>query len=325
MKKIYYFYAIDYRYIINKKNIFIMKKTLLLLIFPLLFSASHVDAQIKVWDFGADPLGTGFTNMITVANQTTCGLFTAGSLTYGTASNSVQTLTASHAFGELTINTLAGDRWRSDNTDLVLYDTQLNNTFNTIGVTPVFTGAVKSGRLAFNGTGNATRRYYTMTLAAGQTMTIYWKSNLITAGNLTVIPPSGSAVAATSAYPAVSGTPDFKTTKITADVAGAYTIGDYTGKMETYRIYLADVNAGIYSLSNSNFEGGLSLDVFSVKNQVYVTNIASETQVNVYSMTGALVKSLSTSSDINFDLNSGFYIVNVKSAEGQKSVKVLVK
>jgi len=302
-----------------------MKKTLLLLIFPLLFSASNVDAQIKVWDFGADPLGTGFTNMITVANQTTCGLFTAGSLTYGTASNSVPTITASHAFGELTINTLAGDRWRSDNTDLVLYDTQLNNTFNTVGVTPVFTGAVKSGRLAFNGTGNATRRYYTMTLAAGQTMTIYWKSNLIAAGNLTVTVPPGSTVPLTSAYPAVSGTPDFKTTKITADVAGAYTVGDYTGKMETYRIYLADVNAGIYSLSNNNFESGLSLDVFSVKNQVYVTNIASETQVNVYNMTGALVKSFSTSSDMNFDLNSGFYIVNVKSAEGQKSVKVLIK
>ncbi len=303
-----------------------MKKTLLTLLITMLFSATYLNAQIKVWDFGADPLGTGFINMITVANQTTCGLFPAGSLTYGTASNSVPTLTASHTFGELIINTLAGDRWRSDNTDLVLYDTQLNNTFNTIGVTPVFTGAVKSGRLAFNGTGNATRRYFTMTLAAGQTMTIYWKSNLTTAGNLTVIPPSGSAVAATSAYPAVSGTPDFKITKITADVAGAYTVGDYVGKMETYRIYLADVNAGIYSLSNSNFEGELSLDVFSVKNQVYVTNIASETQVNVYNMTGALVKSFATSSDTNFELlNSGLYIVNLNSAEGQKSVKVLVK
>lgn len=302
-----------------------MKKTLLLLIFPMLFSASYVDAQIKVWDFGADPLGTGFTNMITVANQTTCALFASGSLTYGTAANSVQTVTASHAFGELTINTLAGDRWRSDNTDLVLYDTQLNNTFNTVGVTPVFTGAVKSGRLAFNGTGNATRRYYTIALTAGQTVTIYWKSNLIAAGTLTVTPPSGSSVATTSAYPAVSGTPDFKTTKITADIAGNYTIGDYAGKMETYRIYLADVNAGIYSLANNNFEGGASLDVFSVKNQVYVTNIVSDTQVNVYSLTGALVKSITTSNDINFDLNSGFYIVNLKSAEGQKSVKVMVK
>jgi hypothetical protein len=43
-------------------------------------------------------------------------------------------------------------------------------------------------------------------------------------------------------------------------------------------------------------------------------------------MTGALVKSFTTSSDTDFELlNSGLYIVNVNSNEGQKSVKVLVK
>ena len=42
-------------------------------------------------------------------------------------------------------------------------------------------------------------------------------------------------------------------------------------------------------------------------------------------MTGSLVKSVSTNSDTNFELNQGFYIVNVKSEEGEKSTKIVVE
>ena len=42
-------------------------------------------------------------------------------------------------------------------------------------------------------------------------------------------------------------------------------------------------------------------------------------------MTGALVKSVKASENTSFELQSGVYIVNAKSAEGEKSVKVLVQ
>lgn len=305
-----------------------MKKKLLLLILPILFSALSVNAQTKVWDFGANPMGAGFTDMITISNQTTCALFAQPATPYGTTPVSTQALTASATFGTLIINTFASDRWRSDNTELVLYDTALNNTIGGTAVTPVFTGATKSGRLAFNGTGTAIRRYFTFTLTAGQTVTIYWKSNLTAAGNLTVTPASGSSLPTTLAYNATTATSEMRTSKLTADVAGNYTIGDYTGKMETYRIYDADVNAGINltnPLSTNNFNNGASLDIFSIKNQVYVTNIVSETQVQVYSMTGALVRSVKASENAIFELSTGIYIVNAKSADGEKSVKVIVQ
>jgi hypothetical protein len=305
-----------------------MKKPLLYLILPLLLSAFASNAQTKVWDFGADAMGAGFTDMITVANQTTCTLFTQPATAYGTTPTSTLALTASTTFGSLTINTFAGDRWRSDNTDLVLYDKALNNTINTSAVTPVFNGATKSGRLAFNGTGSAIRRYFTITLKAGQTITIYWKSNSTSAGNLTVTPAASSSVANTLAYNATAATSEMRTSKLTADVAGDYTIGDYAGKMETYRIYDADVNAGINltsTLSTNNLNKGASLDVFSIKNNVYLTRIISDTQIKVYSVNGALIKSIRASENTNFELATGVYIVNAKSAEGEKSVKVLVK
>ena len=109
-----------------------MKKKLLILILPMLFSAVSINAQTKVWDFGANPMGAGFTDMITIANQTTCALFTQPATPYGTTSVSTQTLAATATFGTLSINTAATDRWRSDNTSLVLYDTALNNTIDVL-------------------------------------------------------------------------------------------------------------------------------------------------------------------------------------------------
>lgn len=301
-----------------------MKKKLLFLILPMLFLALSINAQTKVWDFGANAMGAGFTDMITVANQTTCALFTQPATPYGTTPVSTPALTASATFGTLIINTFAGDRWRSDNTALVLYDTALNNTIDGTAVTPVFTGATTSGRLAFNGTGSAIRRYFTITLAAGQTVTIYWKSNLTAAGNLTVTPAAGSSLPVTLAYNATTATSEMRTSKLTADVAGNYTIGDYPGKMETYRIYDTDVNAGI-NLSAEGFEKDASLDVFSIKNQVYVSNIKFDTQINVYSITGSLIKSVKAAGNTNFELTKGIYIVNAKSVDGEKSVKVIVQ
>lgn len=300
-----------------------MKKTLLLLILPMLFSSVSVNAQTKVWDFGANPMGTGFTDMITVANQTTCALFTQPATAYGATSVSTQALTASATFGTLSILTFAGDRWRSDNTSLVLYDTQLNNTFGGVLVTPVFTGATTSGRLAFNGTDTTLHpRAYTITLTLGQTVTIYLKVNVATTGTLTVLPPSGSAI--TSLSYVAAATNEMRTIKFTADKAGAYRISDPTNKPEFYRIYDADVNAGV-NLSADGFEQDASLDIFSIKNQVHVSNIKSDTQIHVYNMTGALVKSVKASENASFELQSGVYIVNAKSAEGEKSVKVIVQ
>lgn len=178
--------------------------------------------------------------------------------------------------------------------------------------------------MAFNGTGTAARRYFTFTLTAGQTVTIYWKSNITTSGTLTVIPAGGSAVSTSLAYGSTGATSEMRISKLTADVGGDYTIGDYTGKMETYRIYGADVNAGV-NLSTNNFNKELSLDIFSIKNQVYVTRITSDTQIQVYNMAGALVKLVKAAENTNFELTKGIYVVKTKSAEGQKSVKVIVQ
>ncbi|HEX9600249.1 MAG TPA: T9SS type A sorting domain-containing protein, partial [Mariniflexile sp.] len=56
----------------------------------------------------------------------------------------------------------------------------------------------------------------------------------------------------------------------------------------------------------------------------YVSNVKSSTEVKIYAITGALVKEFKTNSNMDFVLKSGLYIATVKTAEGQKSVKLLL-
>lgn len=76
-------------------------------------------------------------------------------------------------------------------------------------------------------------------------------------------------------------------------------------------------------LSNETFQPSSSVNVVSYKDKVAVSNVKSNTQINVYNINGAMVKSFSIASDTNFTLNPGFWIVTVKSGEGQKSLKVV--
>lgn len=78
-------------------------------------------------------------------------------------------------------------------------------------------------------------------------------------------------------------------------------------------------------LAVDSFKADSSADIYSNGNQIFVSNVKSNTVVSVYSVLGTLVKTVKTSSDTSFDLASGVWIVKAKSAEGEKSVKVLIK
>jgi hypothetical protein len=120
--------------------------------------------------------------------------------------------------------------------------------------------------------------------------------------------------------------------------AGDYRLVNRGGKIRIYRIYLGQVDAslgsgletkiyvnGVYSKTLSVDEKiGVSTNVKAVGNRIYVSNVKSSTEVKVYAITGALVKEFKTSSNMDFAFKSGLYIATVKTAEGQKSVKLLL-
>ena len=120
--------------------------------------------------------------------------------------------------------------------------------------------------------------------------------------------------------------------------AGVYKIANRGGKIRIYRIYLGQVDAslgasletkiyvnGVYSKTLSTENNiRVSTDVQAVGNRIYVSNVKSSTEVKIYAITGALVKEFKTNSDMDFAFKSGLYIATVKTAEGQKSVKLLL-
>jgi pectin methylesterase-like acyl-CoA thioesterase len=67
-----------------------------------------------------------------------------------------------------------------------------------------------------------------------------------------------------------------------------------------------------------------AVNVIGYKNRIAISNVKSETAVAVYSITGAKVKTFKTLQDIDFEFQTGVWIVVIKAADGQKSVKVIV-
>jgi hypothetical protein len=106
---------------------------------------------------------------------------------------------------------------------------------------------------------------------------------------------------------------------------------DYTGTGTTLYVYSTasswyyKVSVTYVPLSTGDFKAESISNVYANGSQVYVSNVKSNTTVTVYSLTGALVKTVETTSDASFNLESGVYVAKVKSAEGEKSVKLLVK
>ena len=107
---------------------------------------------------------------------------------------------------------------------------------------------------------------------------------------------------------------------------------DYTGGAATLYLYGESVNlykievsgAGASTLDTKEFSKEDVASVYSNGKLVFVSNVKSDTKVDVYGISGVLVKSFKTGSDTSFDLNTGIYVVKSKSAEGEKTAKVLV-
>lgn len=94
-----------------------------------------------------------------------------------------------------------------------------------------------------------------------------------------------------------------------------------TGMMSPNTLY---VNPD-YLTVEDKLDSSIATNVKAIGNRVYVSNVISSTEVNIYSLTGALVKTIKTKEDTDFAFRSGLWIATIKTAEGTKSVKFIAK
>ncbi|MGA9212456.1 T9SS type A sorting domain-containing protein [Kaistella sp.] len=274
-----------------------MKKTLLFAFASLLLAFS-AKAQTTSWDFSNDatnwPLSAGIGNSQVV--KLGLGMFPIATNTnFGAITNSSQV-----SFSDGYVAT--GNRFQNN-----------------------------GGGAATAGTYKPTQRYFFIQVSGACTVKAWYKSGsggavrtaYITNGDNTLY---GSAATSPSATPA-------DTAILTANIPSAGTFYIYTdAAINFYKIevtgasVVTTLDSNTIALATSETAASkISTAIFSEGSKVYISKVSGDTKVNIYNTNGGLVKSANTKSDINFELKTGVYIVNVQTDKGVKSQKVLVK
>ncbi|WP_370479552.1 T9SS type A sorting domain-containing protein [Tamlana flava] len=113
-----------------------------------------------------------------------------------------------------------------------------------------------------------------------------------------------------------------------AGPAQQYRLANRGGKIRIYRIYVSSssIKSQVEALLGvDDLASPVSTDLKAVGNRVYLSNVKLNTEVNIYGITGALVKTLKVDTNTDFEFKSGLWIATIKTAEGQKSVKFVTK
>lgn len=273
-----------------------MKTKLLSSIAAIVLFAAAAQAQ-KTWDFGNDhttwPLGTGYASHTVVDNL-------------GMYANDPESENPITNFGAITTNSATfPDGFTAT------YRFQMNGAGYS-GSTPLTMPTQRF--LHFDVSGSCTVKIWFKTGSNGAQRTIYVSDGTNIIGSATTNSGSNNDFAiVTAAY--------------TGPAAKLFVYGSAANNLYKMQVIGATVSGPTpLVMGNDDFSALESLKVFAHQKQVNIANVTSPVKVDVYSLTGALVKTVNTDSDTSFELSAtGLYIVNLTSGEGRKSVKVVVQ
>lgn len=159
-----------------------------------------------------------------------------------------------------------------------------------------------------------TRRYFSFPVTGPSTIKVWFRVN--GTGGRTCEVSDGTTVLG-SATSEDSGQGIILTTTYNGTGGTIYVYA--TSSINYHRISVVD---GVLGLEDK--VSPVTTNIQAIGNRVYVSNVKTSSEVNIYSITGALVKSFKTNSNMDFSFKSGLYIATIKTAEGQKSVKLLL-
>jgi hypothetical protein len=278
-----------------------MKQKLLLTILPLLLFAATLQAQNHVWDFGND-------------NDPSTGTWPADAV--GVADNVVR-------------DNLGIFMGTTSTSNIGIIDTSGGSSSNWLTAGDV-DGYSSAYRFKFNGDSGITdidathkqptKRYVYFTVTGACTVKIWVKATSgrslyfadesydITGGGPLTVPASGYMI---SEY------------NYTGGPGKIYLMNDAATYLVKMEVSPASALGTTTTLGAADFNAAITTNLKAVGNKIYLSDVKSNTEVNIYSITGALVKSFKTNEDTNFSFKSGLWIATVKTAEGQKSFKLL--
>jgi hypothetical protein len=269
-----------------------MKKKLLYLTSILLFSALSINAQTTTWFLGSDAIWT--TRLATgVASTTPVITVQYDKLNFTSHTTSV--------------------------TNFAITATGNGTTFSD--------GYVATQRCATGGSGAPTGamptvRYFSFNVAGACTIKVWFRHGSTSGVDRNIFVTDGSTVMGTAAVAFSSN--NIITANYTTTAGGPVYIYSDNG-VGVYKIEVSGAAVNTPALSTNSFQKQSDVVIYAKDGKINLSNVTSATKVEVYTVLGALVKSAQADADTSLDINSGVYIVKAKSAEGEKSVKVIVQ
>lgn len=272
-------------YNINIKSLLIMKNTFILSLLFGLFFTNLFNAQSKTWDFG-------------------------NSSTWSVSSGySVDTLFDNLAMIPGSSVTNLGAVEANSATFLDGYTAAKRFKLNG--------GSYDTGVTSFE---MPTKRYIYFAVTGACTIKVWFKTG--GSGTRTLYVTNGTSIigslAGTNSSDALISTTNYS--------GGAGNI--YIGADQAINIYKIEVSNSIgtttlSTLGTSDSIKKANATVYTKGNSIFISNLNNKnTEVKVYTATGNLVKNIKSSTETDFSLKNGFYIVHLKSSDGEKSVKV---
>jgi hypothetical protein len=264
-----------------------MKKKLLFLVLAVFAFTTISSAQTKIWNFGNDTTTWPLSSGIGTEEMVIdfLGLFPIPTNTN---------------FGAITANSY---------------------TFVADGFSSVNRFQLNGGGSAAAGTFLPVQRYLYFTASGACTVKVWFRTG--GSGSRNMFITDGTNLIATAGS-STSGDGIILTASVSAAQAAAGKIYIYAD--QSCNLYKLEVSgATVNTTLGVNDYTQVSTNIHSYGKDVYVSNVLTATEIKVYSITGALVKSFNAIADSNFQLNqTGLYIVNVTTEEGSKSVKVAI-
>lgn len=109
-----------------------------------------------------------------------------------------------------------------------------------------------------------------------------------------------------------------------------YLEANYTGSGTSLLVFSENNAVNYYKLevsstllSTNDETLGINTNIKSVNDRVFISNVHSSTQVDIYTITGSRLKTIKTNNDIDFILSPGIYIARIKTNKGEKSIKLI--
>ncbi|WP_179021065.1 T9SS type A sorting domain-containing protein [Winogradskyella forsetii] len=275
-----------------------MKTKLLLFILPMLLLAATLQAQTKVWDFGGDAT---YTSPEQIALWPVATFNAAEGVTVEKDNLFLVGDSSGDKFGE--IENAGGATW----------DAGTDDEYTAIN------------RFKFNGGSNPTDflpsySYMYFPVTGPVDVKIWFRSGSSSDTERILYISDGTTLL--NSFQAVgNGDPETITASYTGTGGNIY-IYD-SNSFNLYKIEVTGVGADVLGIED--VDTAMSTSVKSVNDRIYISNVTSNTEVSIYSITGTLVKTVNTNTDLDFSFNSGLYFARITTSEGESSVKLLVQ